>query len=257
MFGGIATEFDAENTGTGNCLHLSTTTQVSRFTTKSTSGISIWASDNFEGVATNFYAEATTGDGIETRGTNQLYELRMSNFEVRVGQGVAIDDSHTNSYFSNYTASNESSTNSTITTNSNSTHSNSTVINYGSSYAINAGNNVDVSLNNMLFVSKLGIAARASLDNSAFSVEFNSCVFRSDFDSANGHAVTIDNSTGSINFSNCSFTVNNVGANCITASSSRTIAVGNSSFNVSTTPINANVTISLTTAPDSNGNYTN
>ena len=86
---------------------------------------------------------------------------------------------------------------------------------------------------------------------------FKNCSFICEWDNASGHALDVTGiDGGNADFMNCTFEVVNSSANCIYSGDAETISVGNSGFKGATTPVNANVTISLTTAPDSNGNYT-
>jgi len=251
-----ALNFNVQNNSTGSGLVLIGSTDATFFTVKTSSGKGIDFGDDFDGVCSHFLVQTTTGEGIETVGTNATYKLRLSNFEVRTTTGVCIDSRHTNSIFSNFLLSNNG-TNSTITVNSNETlFTNGTVVNYGSGQCFQLSNKSDVRFKQMGMVSYGDIVGNISFDNVAYSSKFEFCTFESRYNNVAGHCVDIDDSTGSIAFSNCVFQVANSGANCITASSAETISVGNSALNGATTPINANVTISLTTAPDSNGNYT-
>lgn len=85
---------------------------------------------------------------------------------------------------------------------------------------------------------------------------FKNCNFTSDYNNASGHSVEFDIGTGTAYFMNCTFQVTNASANCLYSASAVTVSVGNSGYIGATTPENANVTVSLTSAPDSNGNYT-
>lgn len=254
--GAKATNFEVINTSTGDGIDIGGDSDVSFFKVKTTSGIGIDCSDNCQGVFTNFYIETTTGDGIDTLGTNATYKLRFSNFEIRSDNGICIDSNHKNTFFSNFTLSNNGSSY-TISTgnNSESTFSNGTAINYGSGQVVYVGNTNNLNFKHLDFISKGGSIGTILLDNSIYNVYFENCTLHTEFDNSAGRNLTISNSTGSIILKNCSFKVANALANCLYATSSKTISVGNSGFTGATTPINANITISLTSAPDSNGNF--
>ncbi len=253
-----ATNFEVLNTSTGNGVNIGGNNDITFFKVKTVSGIGLDCSDDFAGVATHFYIETNTGEGIDTSGTNSNFALRFSNFVIKCGDAVCIDSNHNNTTFTNFLVTNNSDTKKTISevNNSQRTYSNGTVINYGSSNAIIAFNCSDVEFNNVTFSSKSGIPCSVSVDNVNYEIGFTNCSFIAELNTATAHASLIGTSIGKIAFSNCSFVVENASANCINATTARTIAVGNSAFKGATTPINSNITVSLTTAPDSNGNYT-
>ena len=243
VIGSRLINFTTRNASTGIALQLGGGAEVSHFDSKSGEGVGVYCTDDFQGVANNFYVETTTGDGIETRGTNQNYKLKITNFEVRCGDGFAIANGHTNSIFSNYLVSNNSATKQTIIGGGTTTHSNGTAVNYGSGRAVKDANPSSLVYNNMTFISKGGIACEAYSDNAANNVFFYSCLFDSQWNDVGGHALIIGLSAGSANFSNCNFKVSNASANCINATASRAISVSNSNFNGSATPINSNITL--------------
>tara|TARA_Y100000389_G_scaffold189321_1_gene212927 strand:- start:351 stop:2573 length:2223 start_codon:yes stop_codon:yes gene_type:complete len=255
--GARATNFEVENTSTGDGIDIGGDSDVSFFKVKTTSGIGIDCSDDCQGVFTNFYIETTTGDGIDTLGTNATYKLRFSNFEIRCDNGICIDSNHRNTFFSNFTLSNNGSSY-TISTSSNthSTFSNGTAINYGSGQVVGVGNTNNVNFRHVDFISKGGSVGTIGLDNSAYSVYFENCTFDTEFDDAAGVNLTITNSTGTIVLTTCSFKVVNNSANCIYATSTKTISLSNSNFKGATTPINSNVTLSNTFTSDPYGNIT-
>tara|TARA_R110000822_G_scaffold149056_1_gene288110 strand:+ start:836 stop:3025 length:2190 start_codon:yes stop_codon:yes gene_type:complete len=255
VIGSRLINFTTRNTSTGIALQLGGGAEVSHFDSKSGEGVGVYCTDDFQGVANNFYVETTTGDGIETRGTNQNYKLKITNFEVRCGDGFAIANGHKNSIFSNYLVSNNSATKQTIIGGAVTTHSNGTAINYGSGRAVKDANPSSLVYNNMTFISKGGIACEAYSDNAANNVFFYSCLFDSQWNDVGGHALIIGLSAGSANFSNCNFKVSNASANCINATASRTISVSNSNFNGSATPINSNITLNYLES-DAYGNVT-
>ena len=242
--GAKATNFEVINTSTGDGIDIGGDSDVSFFKVKTTSGIGIDCSDNCEGVFTNFYIETTTGDGIDTLGTNATYKLRFSNFEIRCDNGTCIDSNHTNTIFSNFTLSNNGSSY-TISTGNNvdSTFSNGTAINYGSGQVVYVGNTNGVNFKHINFISKGGSVGTILLDSSTYSVYFENCTFHTEFNDAAGRNLTISNSTGTIVLTTCSFRVANSSANCLYATSTKTISVSNSNFNGSTTPINSNITL--------------
>ena len=82
------------------------------------------------------------------------------------------------------------------------------------------------------------------------------CNIYSSYNNAAGHAANIDLGGGNVYFKNCTFDVVNTSANCLYATSAQTVNIGNSGYGTATTPVNANVTEAITTAPNANGNYT-
>ena len=105
------------------------------------------------------------------------------------------------------------------------------------------GNTTNLNFKHIDFISKGGSVGTISLDNSNYNVYFENCTFHTEFDDAAGVNLTITNSTGTIVLTTCSFRVTNSSANCLYATSTKTISVGNSNFKGATTPINSNITL--------------
>lgn len=253
-----ATNFEVLNTSTGNGINVGGTNDITFFKVKTISGIGIDCGDDFEGVCSQFYIETTTGEGIDTTGTNSGFDLKFSHFVIKSENATCIDSNHNNTIFSNFAVSNDSDTKPTISevNNGDRKYINGTVINYGTNFCFIAINVKDIELNNVTLISRGGTTCNVSVDNALYNVTFNHCSFIAQSNVSTAHAVFIGTTIGSVGFLNCSFDVANASANCLNATTSRTIAVGNSGFKGATTPINSNITVSLTTAPDSNGNYT-
>ena len=253
-----ATNFEVLNTSTGNGINVGGTNDITFFKVKTISGIGIDCGDDFEGVCSQFYIETTTGEGIDTTGTNSGFDLKFSHFVIKSENATCIDSNHNNTIFSNFAVSNDSDTKPTISevNNGDRKYINGTVINYGSNFCFIATNVKDIELNNVTLISRGGTPCNVSVDNALYNVTFNHCSFIAQSNVSTANAVFIGTTIGSVGFLNCSFDVANASANCLNATTSRTISVGNSGFKGATTPINSNITVSLTTAPDSNGNYT-
>jgi len=87
------------------------------------------------------------------------------------------------------------------------------------------------------------------------TTRFIDCSFTSNWNSANGHAVTISNSV--MQFHGCTFVVTNTSANCINnsaAPSPITVRYTKSTFINSTTPVSATITQGVTNTSDNQGN---
>ena len=255
--GSKASSFEVFNTSTGDGIDIGDASFIYDFEVNVSSGIGIDCFDDFDGECSRFKIITTTGDGIETTGTSSVYKPDFSHFVINSQNGVCIDSNHKNTDFSNFIIINNG-TNDTLNTlnNSDVTFKNGIVKNLGSGNALDVTNTREMNFEFVDFTSFSDSAVDISLDNAIYNVVFKNCNFFSKLDTTSGHSAEISNSTGSINFMNCTFETFNSGANGLYAASARTISVGNSGFKGMTTPINANITISLTTAPDGNGNYT-
>jgi hypothetical protein len=253
--GAKVTNFEVINTSTGDGIDIGGDSDVSFFKVKTTSGIGIDCSDDYQGLCSHFYIETTTGDGIDTLGTNATYKLRFSNFEIRCDNGICIDSNHRNTFFSNFTLSNNGSSYTiSAVNNTDSTFSNGTAINYGSGQVVFVGNTNNLNFKHVDFISKGGSIGTIGVDNSAYNVYFENCTLHTEFNDAAGVNLTITNSTGTIVLTTCSFRVANSSANCIYATSAKTISLSNSNFKGATTPINSNITLSNTNTIDDFGN---
>lgn len=254
--GAKVSNFEVQNTSTGAGMDIGDGSCAYHFEINTTSGIGIDCVDDFNGECSMFVINTTTGDGIDTIGTNSSYNPRFSHFVINCDDGICIDSNHTNTDFSHFTIINNG-TKDTLSTlnNSNARFKHGTVINKGAGNALDVTNTSDIDFEFVDFISVGDSAADISLDNASFDVVFKKCTFFSKLDTSSGHSAEISNSTGSITFMNCNFETLNSGANGLYAAAARTISVGNSGFKGMTTPINANITVTLTAAPDANGNY--
>jgi hypothetical protein len=255
--GSKASNFEVFNTSTGDGIDIGDASFIYDFKINVSSGIGIDCFDDFDGECSRFKIITTTGDGIETIGTNSVYNPIFSHFVINCQNGVCIDSNHTNTDFSHFTLINNG-TNDTLNTlnNRNTRFKHGVVKNLGSGNALDVTNTREMNFEFVNFTSFSDSAVDVSLDNAIYNVVFKNCNLFSKLDTTSGHSAEISNSTGSITFMNCTFETFNSGANGLYAASARTISVGNSGFKGMTTPINTNITISLTTAPDGNGNYT-
>jgi|DEB0MinimDraft_6_1074348.scaffolds.fasta_scaffold06906_2 hypothetical protein len=130
-------------------------------------------------------------------------------------------------------------------------HRNSTFINKGSGKVANINFNTRI-FDNCILISEGGVPVTTA---GACNGVFKNCNIKSNWNNASGHAMTLNHSSNTVYVANCILEVANSSANCLYAASAKTAAVGNCGFKGATTAINANVTVSLTSAPDANGNY--
>jgi len=240
--------YTVENTSTGIGLTMVGNISSSDFRVKSTTGKGLYCADDVTGDISNFVIETTTGDGIETTGTNPTYKPVFNNFTIICGNGVCIDSNHTNTEFNNFYLRNNG-TSKTISEVNNGTrqYTNGNVINLGSGQAFDIFNVSKVKFTSVKFISTSECVGSISLDNSIYNVDCELCSFECNYDDATGNCVEILNSTGLIDISLSKFNVVNASANALYASASRTLNLSNSVFKGATTPINANVTITAST----------
>jgi len=208
-------------------------------------------------VLSNFYAQSTTGDCIYmVNSSNTSYSKRLSNFTAVATSGSALRVLPVSVTLSNFTAINNGASQTIEISGTVDIHG-GYVLNRGSGQALTYTGELtrDHSITSTDFISVGDQVATITCDTAGQDIDFVNCTFESRYDDATGYAVEISNSTGNISFANCMFKVFNASANGLYASSAKTIAVGNCGFKGATTSINANVTVSLTSAPDANGNY--
>jgi hypothetical protein len=252
-----ASHFTAYNLSTGDSIYVKSTSNLSHFSAYSTSGNAIEFADDFDGVLSNFYAQSTTGDCIYmVNSSNTSYSKRLSNFTAVATSGSALRVLPVSVTLSNFTAINNGASQTIEISGTVDIHS-GYVLNRGSGQALTYTGELtrDHSITSTDFISVGDQVATITCDTAGQDIDFVNCTFESRYDDATGYAVEISNSTGNISFANCMFKVFNASANGLYASSAKTIAVGNCGFKGATTSINANVTVSLTSAPDANGNY--
>ena len=113
---------------------------------------------------------------------------------------------------------------------------------------------------NATFISEANsVVMNGNISTLTNKINFIDCKFINLWDNANGHAIDFSTKgTGDVVFDNCKFYVANASANCLYSSVAKSgIKVASSGYNGATTPVNANVTLtSITTPPDTDGNYT-
>jgi len=228
---GNITEFMAENTSTGKAIKMvGVSTVITNFNAKSNSGVCI--DGNTAKIIDNFYAQSNTGLVLSSD--------VGSNFYVKTGNATAIQS--TLGYFYNGYAENNSSS-PTIDLNTAIDFNNITAKNYGAGYAFKLANTISKE-NNIVNVVAISIGGVAGfLDTIA--VDVVNCSFISEWNNVGGHALRIDQNGNKI--SNCYFRVKNSSANSLFSSGLESCYLVNSTFDISTTPINANVTVTATT----------
>jgi hypothetical protein len=249
--------YTVENTSTGIGLTMVGNISSSDFRVKSTTGKGLYCADDVSGDISNFVVETTTGDGIETTGTNPTYKPVFNNFTIICGNGVCIDSNHTNTEFNNFYLRNNG-TSKTISEVNNGTrqYTNGSVINLGSGQSFDITNVGNVKFTNIKFISTSECVGSISLDNSIFNVDFELCSFECNYDDATGNGIEISNSTGLIDISLSKFKVENASANALYATASRTLNFTNNYVKGATTPINANITVTASTdLGDGNRSY--
>jgi len=129
-------------------------------------------------------------------------------------------------------------------------HRNSTLINKGS------GKVADINFNTRKFDNCfiLSVGGVAITTGGACNGVINNCTIKSEYNSSGGHAITLNHSSNTLFVSNTVLEVVNSSANCLNASSAKTINIGNSTYKGATTPVNANVTITAGSTADTFGN---
>jgi len=237
------TDFTAINTSTGGGVVTQTSCVASNFYVETVSGNAVGG-----GIFSNFVAKSVSGIAVNS-------PTEAHDFVATTGDNRAVNIS-AGENFSNFRAENNSSTNACVYL----TNTNECV----QAYAKNKGSGVAFqvfrnqanrafSYNKITAISEGGIGASVS-SNPGFKILFSDCEFVSKWDNVGGHSVQIGGNDTVL--TNCSLRVRNAGANNITASSSISAKVVNSTFDGATTPINSNVTLSNTFTSDPYGNIT-
>ena len=238
-----ATDFTVINTSTGGAIITQTSCIASNFYAETVSGNAVGG-----GIFSNFVAKSVSGVAVNSpTEAHDFVATTGDNRAVNIGAGEN---------FSNFRAENNSSTHACVYL----TNTNECV----QVYAKNKGSGVAFqvyrnqanrafSYNKITAISEGGIAANLN-SNPGLKILFSHCEFVSKWDDAGGHSVQIGGNDTVL--TNCSLRVRNAGANNITASSSITAKVANSTFDGATTPINSNVTLSNTFTSDPYGNIT-
>lgn len=243
--------FKSYNTSTGRSLELRGNSNAFDFECYSTSGDALYVVS--VGSISRFYAESTTGSSVHIP-SEATQPVELYNFKCLSTTGYAIRINEGNSTISNFRAENNGALE-TIHLDTSSNLYNGYAINKGAGQAL--WTDYTTRIKHCSFVSKGDQSATVrGVTGSSQVQKISFCSFESQYDDSNGHAVEVLDANSNLFFANCEFIVENSSANGVYASSAETVSIGNSSFHGATTPINANVTVSLTTAPDSNGNYT-
>jgi hypothetical protein len=87
-----------------------------------------------------------------------------------------------------------------------------------------------------------------------YGASFYNCSIITDYNNAAGHAVSIGPSSGNPAFVNNYIQVANASANCIRGTNSFSAAITGNAYKSATTPVNANVTQTITNTKDNQGN---
>ena len=248
--------FSAENTSTGIAAYILPTNspQVSNFTVKSNSGKALMVNSGTSSLVSNFIAKSVSGIAVsEENGSS-----RISNFTAITGNSVCLVAGNF-SVITDGKCYNNSSSDTVSATNFDSLE-NVKAYNSGSGYGIDAYINQTGKKGLVLDCigqSIGGIGGRLYSNGAARFVKSKNSVFISDLDTSSGHSLEVNTAgTGEVWVENCSMQVKNAGANGLYAGSACTIKAINNAINGSTTPINANVTVSASTdLGDGNRSY--
>ena len=87
-----------------------------------------------------------------------------------------------------------------------------------------------------------------------YGASFYNCSIITDYNNAAGHAISIGPSSGNPAFVNNYIQVTNASANCIKGTNSFSAAITGNAYKSATTPVNANVTQTITNTKDNQGN---
>jgi hypothetical protein len=104
--------------------------------------------------------------------------------------------------------------------------------------------------------SSLQSTGGVTIPSSPWSMLLENCSITNEWNNASGHAVTFGSSGSAItnDITNCKITVSNASANCLNVASAINAKYANNVFKGATTPVNANITQTISNTHDSQGN---
>jgi hypothetical protein len=104
--------------------------------------------------------------------------------------------------------------------------------------------------------SSLQSTGGVTIPSSPYSILLENCSITNEWNNASGHAVTFGGSGSAItnDITNCKITVSNASANCLNVASAINAKYANNVFKGATTPVNANITQTISNTHDSQGN---